>query len=183
MSNSQLPNAKLIILYILQKIPGISATDLMKQSIDSLYMDYFMFSQAKDELLRDHLMIESVRKGETRKTASGHPLALCDITPEGQSVLTRLLPTLPTAALSYLTAEASKSIVQIKKSTEVRAYYEPDADGHYNVHLILKEGERYIINITLNAPNEKVAEHMIRRWKENTSTIYATLINQLSDPK
>ena len=47
MSNSQLPNAKLIILYILQKIPGISATDLMKQSIDSLYMDYFMFSQAK----------------------------------------------------------------------------------------------------------------------------------------
>ena len=183
MSNSHLPNAKLIILYILQKIPGISATDLMKQSIDSLYMDYFMFSLAKDELIRDHLMIESIRKGETRKTASGHPLSLCDITPEGHSVLTRLLPTLPPAALSYLTAEASKSVVRIKKSTEVRSYFEPDADGHYNVHLILKEGERQVANITLNAPNEKIAEQMSRRWKENTSEVYATLINLLSDSK
>jgi len=180
-SNSQLPNAKLIILYILQKLPGISATDLMKQSIDSLYMDYFMFSQAKDELLRDHLMIESVRKGETRKNASGHPVALCDITPEGQSVLNRLLPTLPTAALSYLTAEASKSVINIKKSTEIRAYFEPDADGHYNVHMILKEGERIVANITLNAPTERIAEQMCTRWKSATSDIYATLINQLSE--
>lgn len=180
MPNTELTTAKLIILYILRKVPGISPNELMSQSIDSLYMDYFLYTQAKNELIDSHLMTQSVRKGQRVTTASGKPEESCDITPEGQVVLTRLLPSIPSGALAYLTAEAEKKTKKDSIKNAISADYAPDADGAYEVRLSLTEGSKKIIDIRLHAPNQSTAKKMCRQWKDSTADIYSQIILQLS---
>ena len=43
MANTDLPNAKIIILFILSKVSGISSSQLMDCAMESLYMDYFLY--------------------------------------------------------------------------------------------------------------------------------------------
>ena len=180
MPNTELTTAKLIILYILGKVPGISPTELMNQSLDSLFMDYFVYTQAKNELIESHLMTQSVRKGQRVTDPSGKLLESCDITPEGQTVLTRLLPSLPSGALAYLHSEAEKKVKSNTLSKAVSADFFPDADGAYDVRLSLSEGSKNVIDIRLHAPDRKTAEKMCRQWKSSTADIYSKFIINLS---
>lgn len=180
MPNTDLPNAKLILLYILSKVPGIPSSELMSLAIQSLYMDYFLYMQAKEELKRDHLMLEAVRKGETRLDAESRPIELCDISPEGTTVLTRLLPTMSSGILSYLTDATSDKLRDTRRESSVLAGYSPDANGAYLVRLVLSDGARTTADLKLYAPDEKTAENMCRRWKVSTADVYTSLIKDLS---
>ena len=93
-----LPNGKLILLYMLHQVSSVPSAELMDWAVESLYLDYFSFVQAREELKRDRLIVEATRKGETRVDAAGRPIELCDITPEGELVLGQLLPSLPAHA-------------------------------------------------------------------------------------
>lgn len=179
MPNTDLPNAKLILLYILSKVPGIPSSDLMNQAIESLYMDYFLFIQAKEELKRDHLMQEASRKKETRVDAKRRPIELCDITPEGEAVLIRLLPTMPSGVMAYLTAATETKLIRTRKDASVLAGYSPDANGAFLVHLVLTDGARKTAELSLFAPDEKAAANMCRRWKESTADVYTSLLKNL----
>lgn len=177
--NTDLPNAKLILLYILWKVPGIPSSELMDQAIQSLYMDYFLFIQAKEDLKRDHLMLEAVRKGETRLDAARRPIELCDLSPEGETVLTRLLPTMSSGVLAYLTAATADKLRETRREASVLAGYAPDANGTYLVRLVLSDGARTTADLSLFAPDEKTAANMCRRWKESTAGVYTSLIKDL----
>lgn len=180
MPNTDLPNSKLILLYILWKVPGIPSSEIMDLAIQSLYMDYFLFMQAKEELKRDHLMLEAVRKGESRLDAARRPIELCDLTPEGMAVLTRLLPTMSSGVLAYLTAATDDKHRDTNRQASILAGYAPDANGAYLVRLVLSDGPRTTADLSLFAPDEKTAANMCRRWKESTAGVYTSLIRDLS---
>lgn len=172
--------AKLIILYIVKEFPGIPSQELMDHAIASLYMDYFTYVQALEELRRDRLLQQALRKGETVLDGGRRPIERCDITPEGEVVLSFLLPKMPVGIRSYLTAETENRRLDNKKRTSVIADYSIDANGTYRINLTLSEGVRKTAEITLTAPNEKTAKEMCRRWKESTADIYTQLLRSLS---
>jgi len=174
-----LPGGKLILLYMLHQISSVSSADLMNWAVDSLYLDYFSFVQAKEDLKRDRFIIEASRKGETRVDAAGRPLELCDITPEGEIVLAHLLPTLPPHVRAYLTKASFKWKQDAHEEASVLASYLPDANGAFQVRLILTDGTRQTADLTLFAPDEESAQKMCRRWKESTAGIYLDLLHSL----
>jgi Domain of unknown function (DUF4364) len=181
MTVQDLPSGKLILLYMLSKVSGMPAADLQAWAIESLYLDYFSFAQAKEELKRDHLMAEAVRKGESRKDASGRFIELCDITPEGEVVLNRLVSTIPMTAQAYLTQTAVRWGQNIRAQANVKASYDPDANGAYVVRLSLYDGTNRNCEILLPAPDEDTAQKMCRRWKESTAGIYKNLLLSLCE--
>ena len=61
----------------------------------------------------------------------------------------------------------------------VLANYLPDANGAYQVRLMLSDGARTTAELLLFAPNEETAQKMCRRWKESTAGIYMTILTQL----
>lgn len=180
MNDPEITNAKLILLYIVKEFPGIPSQELMDHAIASLYMDYFTYVQALEELRRDRLLQQAVRKDETLLDAGRRPIERCDITPEGELVLSFLLPKMPVGIRSYLTAETENRRSDNRKRTSVIADYSVDANGSYRVHLFLSDGVRKIAEILLSAPNEKTAKEMCRRWKESTADIYTNLLQSLS---
>jgi len=175
----ELPTGKLILLYMLHQVSSIPSGDLMNWATESLYLDYFSFMQAKEELKRDRFIMEAVRKGETRLDAMGRTLELCDITPEGEIILQHLLPTLPTYIRAYFTKSAPKWRQAKHEESSVLASYLPDANGAYRVRLSLTDGSRMTADLTLYAPNEEIAQKMCRRWKSSTADIYTALISGL----
>ena len=174
-----LPNGKLILLYMLHQISSVPSGDLMNWAVDSLYLDYFSFVQAKEDLIRDRFIIEASRKGEKRVDAMGRPLELCDITPEGELVLQQLLPTLPAHVRAYLTKAAPKWKQAVHEEASILASYLPDANGAYQVRLTLSDGVRTTADLSLFAPDEESAQKMCRRWKESTADIYMAILTSL----
>lgn len=179
MPDIDLPYGKLIIMYMLHQVSSVPSAELMNWAVDSLYLDYFSFVQAKEELIRDRFIIESSRKGETRLDAMGRPIELCDITPEGEIVLTQLLPTMPAHVRAYLTKAAPKWKQDAHEEASILASYLPDANGAYQVRLSLADGARTTADLTLFAPNEESAQKMCRRWKKSTADIYMSILSLL----
>lgn len=180
MTEPDLTNAKLILLYIVKEFPGIPSAELTDHAIGSLYMDYFSYVQALEDLRRDRLLVQSVRKNESLKDASRKPIERFDITPEGESVLAFLLPKMPAGIRSYLSTETASRRTDNRRESSVIADYSLDASGSYRVQLVLYDGSRKTAELSLSAPDEKTAKEMCRRWKESTADIYAQLLRSLS---
>jgi hypothetical protein len=147
--------------------------------VESLYLDYFSFVEAKEELKRDHLMTEAVRKGETRTDPSGRPLELCDITPEGEIVSAASSgSSFPHTRLSEqrgsrLEPQGARRCERYRK---LRSRYgrrlqsAPDAYGR---------GPRNGRSLSFRA-DEDAAQKMCRQWKESTAGIYTSLLASLN---
>ncbi|MBO4928129.1 MAG: DUF4364 family protein [Clostridiales bacterium] len=181
MAYTDSPNAKIIILFILSKVSGISSSQLMDCAMESLYMDYFLYSQAKKELLEQRLMTESERKGELRKDASGKPVLSCDITPAGTEILTRLLPTVPAGIRSYLTTASKTWKKDSSEGSSVYADYAANDEGTWVVDLRLIENGATTFQLKWNAPTEDAAKRTCIRWRENTAETYLSIIKLISD--
>ena len=183
MANTDLPNAKIIILYILSKVNSIPSSQLMDCAVESLYMDYFLFSQAKKELLKKHLMTEAERKGELRKDASGKTVLSCDITPEGREILTRLLPSVPAGIRAYLSSASRSWRHESSESETVYADYLPNDEGTWEVTLKLIEKGATTFSLVWQAPSEEVAERTCKRWKSATAETYIEIVRLISEDR
>ncbi|MBP5186439.1 MAG: DUF4364 family protein [Clostridiales bacterium] len=183
MANTDLPNAKIIILFILSKVSGISSSQLMDCAMESLYMDYFLYSQAKTELLDQRLMTEGERKGELRKDASGKTVLSCDITPAGSEILTRLLPSVPAGIRAYLTSASRNWQHDTNESQSVYAEYAPNDEGTWYVDLRLIERGSTTFALHMAAPSEEVAERTCKRWESATAETYMEILRLLSEEK
>lgn len=183
MANTDMPNAKIIILFILSKVNGIPTSQLMDCAVESLYMDYFLFTQAKQELLDQGLMTEGERKSELRKDASGRTLLSCDITPAGTEILQRLLPSVPAGIRAYLSSASKSWRHESSESESVFADYYPNDEGTWEVKLCLIERGATTFSLVWHAPSEEVAERTCRRWREDTAETYVQLIRLISEKK
>jgi hypothetical protein len=181
MTETDIKSGKLMLLYMLKQVRSIPSLDLQAWAIESLFLDYFLFMQAKEELKRDHMMIEAVRKGETRCDASGRPVELCDITPEGELVLNPLIASIPTHIQAYFSNTAQKWSRKARQDRSVLASFSPDANGAFLVRLSLFDGANTTVDLTLSAPDTATAKKICRRWKESTADIYRSLLISLTD--
>jgi hypothetical protein len=181
MEKTDSTNSKIIILYILSKVDDISSSQLMDCALESLYMDFFSYSQAKSELLSKKLMTEMVRKGELRKDAAGKPVLSCYLTPAGKEILDRLLPSVPPAIRAYLTSASRNWQHDTNESQSVYAEYAPNDEGTWYVDLRLIERGSTTFALRMAAPSEEVAERTCKRWEEATAETYMEILRLLSE--
>lgn len=177
MDKAEKTRNKIIILYIVSRIPGITIGDLTAMAIDTCYMDYFTFATALDSLCKSAFITKSVRKGEELKDAAGNPVIRCDVTGTGLEILNRLQHTIPENIHSFL-ASASKSWGKSsRKNVEVKSTFEPDLYGGYDVKLSLSDGIKDMIVLRLSIPTKEMAVKICNKWKENTQELYLEILS------
>ena len=179
MPESNRQTQKLVLLYMLKQIPGLPTNEWMNWAIDSLFLDYFSFAEVREELKRDHFIVESHRKEEKRMDANGQPVVRADLTPEGEVVLAQLLPTLPAHIRTYLTDEAKKRADSETQKNTVLSDYRLTSEGRYAVNLQLIEAANPLFTLTVTVRDEKHAQKICRRWKDSTADIYKTILQTL----
>ena len=181
MENEQRAIQKLIILAILGRANGLTVNQLTALALETLYLDYFDFIHAYEELVRDHLATESVRKGEALIDAAGQPVSRCDITPQGQTILDTLENRIPLPVRSFLASTlAGWRKDQLRENT-VTATYDPDANGFYQVRLRQHDGRKETVDLRLTVPNEAIARALCENWRQYPQTLYMGLLTLLSE--
>lgn len=176
MDKAEKARNKIIILYILSRIPGITVGELTSMALDTCYMNYFTFATAFDDLCGSMMVTRAVRKGEDMKDADGNPVVRCDITATGLEILSRLQHTIPEHIHAFLN-DASKSWEKTtRKNTEVKATFDPDFFGGYDVRLSLSDGVKDLISLRLSIPTKEMAVRICNKWKENTQELYLELL-------
>jgi hypothetical protein len=171
---------KLIILSILNRIPGVTLGQLTTIALETLYMDYFDFVTAFEELCRDQMANESIRKGEAVLDAAGRPVARCDMTPEGQSVYLTLEHRIPLPIRSYLAQACSGWQKDIRMQNILTASCDPDGNGLYRVRLRQNDGIKDLIDLALTIPDKAMGNLICERWKRHPQTVYLGLLSLLT---
>ncbi len=180
MDTEELAINKLIVLSILNKIQGVTLNQLTTLALETLYMDYFDFVMAYEELCRDHMAVESVRKGEETLDAVGRPVSRCDLTQNGRAVLATLEPRIPLPIRSYLAQACSGWQKDIRLRNTLTGVCEPDGNGFYLVRLKQNDGLKDLIDLRLTIPDKGMAEQICDRWKRHPQTVYLGLLSLLT---
>lgn len=180
MDTAELAINKLIILSILSRIQGVTLNQLTTLSLETLYMDYFDFVTAYEELCRDHMTTEGVRKGEETLDAVGRPVTRCDLTPAGAAVLATLENRIPLPIRSYLAQACSGWQKDIRLRNTLSASCEPDGNGFYQVRLKQNDGLKDLIDLRLTIPDKSMAQQICDRWKRHPQTVYLGMLSLLT---
>ena len=180
MKNPNLAISKLIILTIVKQIPAITYNQLTNLALETLYMDYFTYIQAYQELSRDHMLLTGIRKDEHELDASGNPLERCDITRQGESVLSTLDHKIPLHVKTYLLQTTATWRKDLRRQHDVQAIYEPDANGQYKVVLSQNDGVHETIKIQLTIPDRQLAKGICKHWKNQPGSTYVAMLALLT---
>ena len=180
MESAELAINKLIILSILSRIQGVTLGQLTALSLETLYLDYFDFVTAFEELCRDHMAAESVRKGESVLDAAGRPVTRCDLTTQGCTVFKTLENRIPLPIRSYLAQACSGWQKDIRLRNTLSASCEPDANGLFLVRLMQNDGLKDLIDLRLTIPDHSMGQQICDRWRRNPQTIYLGLLTLLT---
>lgn len=181
MERTELATTKLIILYILRRLPAVTLSQLTGLALDTLYMDYFGFASAYEGLRTDQMISASVRKDEQARDASGRSVVRCDLTDRGLAILETLEHKIPQPILSYLAQESAVWQKDIRRERQLSATSNPDGNGQFRVRLRQMEGENALIDLSLTIPDKALAQQICDRWQRLPQSMYLGLLALLSD--
>ena len=72
MSQSEISDGKIHILYLVKNAPGVSYQMLMDKCLESLYLDFFTFSRCYDELIAGNLIDKQVHDTGTAEVVGNN---------------------------------------------------------------------------------------------------------------
>lgn len=172
---------KIIILYILSRLPGITVAQLTSLSLDTCYMNYFSFATAFEDLCDNKLVTKSHRKNEQCLDANNKPVVRCDNTAGGIEILNKLRHVIPENIHMFLTESAKNWEKISKRATETISKYDPDLFGGYTVTLKLSDGIKDTVLLQLSVPSKELAAKICENWKLQTQDKYMSILKMLTD--
>ena len=163
-SSNSIAETKIIILYLTDKVPGISYHMLMDGCMKSLYVEFFDFAQAYEELIAGNLMTRS--SSELGKTDTLGTTDVLSLTEGGKAVLKDLLGTINSKLAGTLDTIAAELEAKCEDNNSINVVKTPSDNG-VNVE----------ITVTLTAKDNEEADAIIRNWRSN----HIKLTNELRD--
>lgn len=182
-SSKEIVQNKLIIMYILKKL-GIPAgnSHITRLVLETRLMNYFMFQQCFNELLENGL-VGPAGKGEAARegTASGEEAAKSYIlTDAGGKALQYFLNLIPEGIKKQLDNLTSSIRRDIREESLITADFIPEGANQFTVVCKIGEKDFPLIELKTTVGTKKDARAICDNWKNNSSEIYAEIIESLT---
>ncbi len=167
-NNETLAKDKVIILYILNKLPNpISNEGLYKLVLAIDDMNYFYFQQFLLDLINNKY-IEFFNNGIH---------TIYKITTLGKNVLDLTEDILPGILKLQIDTELSSS----KNESSVIAEYTPRSENNYIVTCKIIENNECCFELKTSAPSREQAKKIVTNWEKNSDKIYGKILNILTE--
>ncbi|MBR4494193.1 MAG: DUF4364 family protein [Clostridiales bacterium] len=169
MTNSEISDGKIHILYLVKHAPGVSYQMLMDKCLQSLYLDFFNFSRCYNELVAGNLLDKAVGDTGTGEVIGSNETIR--ITRGGEAILEDIESTLNLQTLGYLKKAAAELQDEVRDKNSVKAFAKPSSDdaGMCDVTLsTVKDGRNF--TCTFKAPAAEV-DGILTKWREQSSDI------------
>jgi len=173
MSDISIAEAKIQILYLVDRAPGVSYHLLMSKCMESLYTDFFTFSRSYEELISGNLMDKN-KSGDFTAEAVGATENLT-LTDGGRAVLKDLLSSLSAPLLQHLDEAAAEITAEMARNSGISASMEFAGGGKFRV-ILEYTGDGNPFTATLTVDDEATALRLCKKWKDSCSTAASEFI-------
>ncbi len=176
MADISIAEAKIHILYLVRAVPGISFHMLEENSLDSLYMDFFTFNQAYDELTAGNLIDKNFEMNGVTDALGG--TETLTITSGGSAMLDEVLPAVSQPVLEHLEKISARLAEQMSIKSSVTTEIAPEGDGRFKITLFAdKDGRSF--SASFICADEAEARRLCDSWKKSSSEAIAAFLSSL----
>jgi len=177
MSNSEISDGKIHILYLVKHAPGVSYQMLMDKCLESLYLDFFTFSKCYTELIAGNLLDKEVGDTGTGEVVGSNETL--KITRGGEAILEDIESTLNLQTLGYLKKAASELTEEVRIKNSVKAFSAPsgESDGSHIVTLSTTENG-LDFSCSFKASAEQ-SEKIVASWRNNSAAGVQAFVDKL----
>ena len=164
MADFSIAEAKIRILYLVSRVPGISYHLLMNRCIDQLYTDFFTFSRAYEELIAGNLMDREFDDEDSSSAIGG--TETLTISAGGKALLDDAMPAINSAVIANLDASVKELTEEMRLAALVTSLKTPTPDGLWKVTLFSdNSGMPFRAEMTVSTETE--ASELCRAWKSS----------------
>jgi len=161
---------KLMTLYALSRVElSLTNRQISGMFLDLGYTNYFNVQYTLSDLLESRLITADVRPEYTTYALTGEGLESLE------ALKNDLSPEIRRDIDEYLRSHK----LQFMETLATKADVYRTTTGEYAVHCQVLEHRVPLIDLTVTVPTEEAAQTASTRWKEQSQTIYAGIMNQL----
>ncbi|MGN1197498.1 MAG: DUF4364 family protein [Acetatifactor sp.] len=161
---------KLIVLYMLNRVNfPMTAAQVSEIILEKEYTGFLTLQQAISELTDAGLITSETIRNRTLLTITG----------EGQETLNFFQNRISDAIKEEINAYLKEKEYSLRNEISVQGDYYKSTSGEYEAHLIAKDHEINLIDITLSVPDETTASAICDNWLTKNQQIYQYLIQEL----
>jgi len=102
-----------------------------------------------------------------------------EITEEGKNTLSYFGNRINDSIKEDIIAFFTDHEMDMRSESAIRADYYKSTSGEYEAHLVVKEKDVTVVDITLSVPDEDTASAICANWQEKSQSIYQFLVSQL----
>ena len=161
---------KLIVLYMLNRVNfPMTAAQVSEIILEKEYTGFLTLQQAISELTDAGLITSETIRNRTLLTITG----------DGQETLNFFQNRISDAIKEEINAYLKEKEYSLRNEISVQGDYYKSTSGEYEAHLIAKDHEINLIDITLSVPDETTASAICDNWLTKNQQIYQYLIQEL----
>ncbi len=161
---------KLIVLYMLSRVPyPLTRAQVTEYILDREYTTYMTLQTVFAQLCDTNMILEKTVRNRTQLF----------LTEEGEDTLhffeNRVSLEIKKDVDSYL----QENSMSLRNDILITGEYYRGSDGEYQSHLVAREKNQTLVDITLSVPTEEIASSVCEKWERKNQDIYQYLIEQL----
>lgn len=161
---------KLIVLYMLDRVNfPLTKTQVGDFILEKEYTNFLTLQQVISELIEADLILADSIRNRTHLS----------ITKEGQETLSFFENRINDAIKADINTFFKENELELRNEVSVLADYYKSTSGEFEAHLIAKDRNINLVEITLSVPVEEAAAAICDNWQKKNQEIYQYLIQEL----
>jgi len=161
---------KLIVLYMLDRVNfPLTKAQVGDFILEKEYTNFLTLQQAISELIEADLISADTIRNRTHLS----------ITKEGQETLSFFENRISDGIKADIKNFFKENELELRNEVSVLADYYKSTSGEFEAHLIAKDRNINLIEITLSVPAEETAATICDNWQKKNQEIYQNLIQEL----
>lgn len=170
MTQDPLTLYKLIVLYMLNRVNfPLTKAQVGDFILEREYTNFLTLQQAIAELIDAGLVIAKSNRNRTHLA----------ITNEGIATLSYFGNRINDSIKEEIDGFFTANELEMRNEVSILADYYKSVSGEYEAHLIAKEKDITMVEITLSVPDEDTASAICVNWQKKNQEIYQYLTGQL----
>lgn len=170
MTQDPLTFYKLIILYMLNRVNfPLTKAQIGDFILEREYTNFLTLQQAFAELIDAELVVAKSNRNRTH-------LAITD---EGRETLSFFENRINGSIKEEIDNFFIANELEMRNEVSILADYYKSVSGEYETHLVAKEKDVTMVEITLSVPDEDTASAICANWQKKNLDIYQYLTRQL----
>lgn len=161
---------KLIVLYMLSRVDfPLTKAQIGDFILEREYTNFLTLQQAIGELIDAGFITAQSIRNRTHLS----------ITKDGKSTLNFFGNEVSAEIKSDINDYLKSNEMELRNEVSIIADYYKSTSGEYEAHLIAKDKEINLVDITISIPLEETAISICENWQRKNQDIYKYLIEQL----